>query len=50
MSAQAHDDKPDYLQMLMETQHNQLLQAQKDCAASAKRMTHFEEASAQRIA
>ncbi|PLW29970.1 hypothetical protein PCANC_24743 [Puccinia coronata f. sp. avenae] len=33
MSAQANDDKPDCLQMLMETQHNQLLQAQQDWAA-----------------
>ncbi|PLW57077.1 hypothetical protein PCANC_01896 [Puccinia coronata f. sp. avenae] len=50
MSTQPNDDKPDYLQMLVETQHNQLLQAQQDCAASAKRMTRFAEASARRIA
>jgi hypothetical protein len=50
MSTQPNDDKPDYLQMLMETQHNQLLQAQQDRAASAKRMTRFAEASARRIA
>jgi hypothetical protein len=50
MSSKSNDDKTDYLRMLMEMQHNQLLQAQQDCAASAKRMTRFKEASAQRIA
>ncbi|PLW28251.1 hypothetical protein PCASD_17694 [Puccinia coronata f. sp. avenae] len=50
MSSQSNNNKPDYLRMLMETQHNQLLQAQQDRAASAKRMTQLKEASAQRIA
>ncbi|PLW21779.1 hypothetical protein PCANC_02886 [Puccinia coronata f. sp. avenae] len=39
MSSKSNNDKTDYLQMLMEMQHNQLLQAQQDCAVSAKRMT-----------
>jgi hypothetical protein len=30
MSNHTNDNKPDYLWMLMETQHNQLLQAQQD--------------------
>jgi hypothetical protein len=50
MYSQSNNNKPDYLRMLMETQHNQLLQAQQDRAASAKRMTQLKEASAQRIA
>ncbi|PLW50881.1 hypothetical protein PCASD_01081 [Puccinia coronata f. sp. avenae] len=50
MSSQPADDKPDYLCMLMESQHNLLLQAQQDRAALAERMTWFKEASAQQIA
>ncbi|PLW35555.1 hypothetical protein PCANC_22816 [Puccinia coronata f. sp. avenae] len=50
MANQPMDNKPDYLRMLMEAQHNQLLQAQQDCAAAAERMTRFEEASAHCIA
>ncbi|PLW54677.1 hypothetical protein PCANC_11644 [Puccinia coronata f. sp. avenae] len=50
MSNQLADDKPDYLCMLMEAQHNQLLQAQQDRAAAAERMNRFEEASAHCIA
>jgi hypothetical protein len=49
MSSQSNDNKPDYLRMLMETQHSQLMQAQRDREATAERMTHFEEASARRI-
>ncbi|PLW16046.1 hypothetical protein PCANC_15360 [Puccinia coronata f. sp. avenae] len=46
------DDKADltYIRMLMETQHNSMIQSQQNYAASAERMTRFEEASAQCIA
>ncbi|PLW55681.1 hypothetical protein PCANC_04621 [Puccinia coronata f. sp. avenae] len=45
------DEKADltYIHMLMETQHNSMIQSQQDCAALAERMTRFEEASAQCI-
>ncbi|PLW31791.1 hypothetical protein PCASD_17384 [Puccinia coronata f. sp. avenae] len=46
MSGQSSNDKPDYLCLLMESQHSLLLQAQQDCAASVGRITRFEEASA----
>ncbi|PLW05611.1 hypothetical protein PCANC_28713 [Puccinia coronata f. sp. avenae] len=49
MLGQPSNKKPDYLCLLMESQHSLLLQAQQDCAASADRMTRFEEASACRI-
>jgi hypothetical protein len=45
------DEKADltYIHMLMETQHNSMIQSQQDCAALAERMTRFKEASAQCI-
>ncbi|PLW21820.1 hypothetical protein PCASD_20282 [Puccinia coronata f. sp. avenae] len=49
MSGQSSDNKPDYLCLLMESQHSLLLQAKQDRAASTDRMTRSEEASACRI-